>query len=522
MSVHEVRFLPTAWLPVVPADHAAAHRSLTNELIRIQGDLDRFYSTKQALELGDASVYTGASGVAYMYWRVASLEAPYFAEQREALMTKAEAYSKVALRLAKPHTKPTSVSTLLTGAAGVWAVAAAIAFSRNETTKAAAYCKEALAFAPTCVREGVPSELLYGRAGFLSCLLFMAAHAGLQLKDVGEIVAGSVQLILQDGRALAETDAAADNAAGRPCAGFPLMWQWHDKRYLGAAHGLCGILTVLLHLRSLVVALGCDHQLQGTIDAILHVRLPSGNLPSSLGSTHDRLVHWCHGAPGFMPMVCAAASAYTDRCHEYLEAAAAAAVVINEHGLLKKGFGICHGVAGNGLALLCLSQNPAHLDMRTNALRFGMHTHAHIHTHTRTHTNTHSLTHTRTHAHMHTCVHTHTRKSSQTHTHTRTYTHIHTHALSNTHNTHSQHAHTQMLTHGHAHIHTYTHARTHKHKLSLSKFILHPHPHTHTHTPTPTHIRSRTHTHPEKYILILRCACVAFGLTCMWRVCVCS
>lgn len=44
------------------------------------------------------------------------------------------------------------------------------------------------------------------------------------------------------------------------------MWQWQEKRYLGAAHGLCGILAILLHLRSLVVALQCDDALKGAID----------------------------------------------------------------------------------------------------------------------------------------------------------------------------------------------------------------------------------------------------------------
>lgn len=164
MSDSDTRCLPAAWLPSLPPDHAS-HQSITCELIRITDMLDRHYSTKQALEMGDASVYTGAAGLAYMYWRLASLDAPYLSEQRDALMTKAEGYSKVALRLNKPHKRPTSVSTLLTGAAGVWAVAAAIAFSRNETAKAEQYCKEVLSLAPTCVREGVPSELLYGRAG---------------------------------------------------------------------------------------------------------------------------------------------------------------------------------------------------------------------------------------------------------------------------------------------------------------------------------------------------------------------
>ena len=44
-----------------------------------------------------------------------------------------------------------------------------------------------------------------------------------------------------------------------------------------------------------------------TVDHLLSLRLPSGNFPSSLESVlSDRLVHWCHGAPGFAHMLCLA------------------------------------------------------------------------------------------------------------------------------------------------------------------------------------------------------------------------
>jgi hypothetical protein len=78
---HEARFLPTSWLHPVPLEPVSAQYSMTAERIRIQGDLDRFYSTRQALETGDASVYTVAGGVAYMYWRMTTLEHPYFQER---------------------------------------------------------------------------------------------------------------------------------------------------------------------------------------------------------------------------------------------------------------------------------------------------------------------------------------------------------------------------------------------------------------------------------------------------------
>ena len=40
-----------------------------------------------------------------------------------------------------------------------------------------------------------------------------------------------------------------------------------------------------------------------SIEYMLTLRFPSGNCPSSIGSsTGDKLVHWCHGAPGWIHM----------------------------------------------------------------------------------------------------------------------------------------------------------------------------------------------------------------------------
>lgn len=43
-----------------------------------------------------------------------------------------------------------------------------------------------------------------------------------------------------------------------------------------------------------------------TLDDLLAQRLPSGNFPSSQGSRNDRLVQWCHGAPGFAELLATA------------------------------------------------------------------------------------------------------------------------------------------------------------------------------------------------------------------------
>lgn len=45
-----------------------------------------------------------------------------------------------------------------------------------------------------------------------------------------------VDEILESGKKLAESRNSSE----------PLLFEWHDKEYLGAAHGYCGILNVLL------------------------------------------------------------------------------------------------------------------------------------------------------------------------------------------------------------------------------------------------------------------------------------
>lgn len=73
------------------------------------------------------------------------------------------------------------------------------------------------------------------------------------------------------------------------------MYEWHGKKYWGAAHGLAGIMHVLMDME-----LKPDEveDVKGTLRFMIRNRFPSGNYPSSHGSESDRLVHWCHGASG--------------------------------------------------------------------------------------------------------------------------------------------------------------------------------------------------------------------------------
>lgn len=71
-----------------------------------------------------------------------------------------------------------------------------------------------------------------------------------------------------------------------------------------------------------------------------------------LGSNDDELVHWCHGAPGVIYLMAAAYLRWKDE--RYLDSCKRAGDLVWRKGLLLKGPGICHGVAGNGYVFLLL------------------------------------------------------------------------------------------------------------------------------------------------------------------------
>ena len=139
-----------------------------------------------------------------------------------------------------------------------------------------------------------------------------------------------------------------------------------------------------------------------SVDHVCRLKFPSGNYPPCVGDTRDQLVHWCHGSPGVVYMLLQAYKVHPGAClntptshpsvspstrliavgcvlsvpsrpvprpqvfgvAQYLEDAVQCGEVVWQRGLLKKGYGLCHGAAGNAytfLALYKLTHHPRHL-----------------------------------------------------------------------------------------------------------------------------------------------------------------
>ncbi|KAL1137779.1 hypothetical protein AAG570_009475 [Ranatra chinensis] len=192
--------------------------------------------------------------------------------------------------------------------------------------------------------KSLPDELLYGRVGYLYALLFVNKYTK-EGAVSGNVIRKVVEAILRSGIQLSKK---------RKELNVPLVYEWHDKNYLGAAHGVAGILYLLLRARCAVTVSELHSLIKPTIDWLINFRYSSGNFFSSVGSESDRLVQWCHGAPGFVHLLTLASQVFKDQ--SYMNIALECGDAVWNRGLLTKGYSICHGVSGNAYTFLHLYQ----------------------------------------------------------------------------------------------------------------------------------------------------------------------
>ncbi|RAH44343.1 lanthionine synthetase C family protein [Aspergillus brunneoviolaceus CBS 621.78] len=213
-------------------------------------------------------------------------------------------------------------------------------------------------------------EVLFGRAGLLWALL------NLRLRTYEDETAHALTLVFKEIPRLVDR-IIASGIDGREDFiskhgeqySLPLMWHWKEDRYsLGAIHGIAGILSSLLACKPEELSNGAERNywplIAGTITGLCKICIANGgHLPTSLpfhGSSRrsSPLVQICHGSPGFLNlMACARRNrslVSTSWQLEWDKAISVACDRVWEEGILYKGGGLCHGIAGNAWSLLLL------------------------------------------------------------------------------------------------------------------------------------------------------------------------
>lgn len=239
--------------------------------------------------------------------------------------------------------------TFICGRAGVCALGAVVAKNQANQQMINYYVTQCRIID---VNNDHPDEMLYGRAGYLWACLFLIKNF-----DYDTIPSSHTHMILNtlitNGRKLSDRSK------------YPLMYKWYGTRYWGAAHGLSGIMYVLMHF-TLPVDVLLD--IKSTLKYMINNKIPSGNYPScEEDKSNDLLVHWCHGAPGMALTFVKAAEVFEDE--EFVKAAIDAAEVVWKRGLLKR-VGLCHGISGNAYVFLSLFRLTGNVEFLYKAKAF--------------------------------------------------------------------------------------------------------------------------------------------------------
>lgn len=278
-----------------------------------------------------ADIYVGLSGISYMFLKLSQSNVNHKFDA----VGLSKAYSDCANDAleASRASKPIS---FLSGNAGVHAVSAVVNKSDEDLNK---FLSGVSIFEDPSYLDDGADEMLVGRSGYLLGLAWLQQQLQREILPKEETMKLS-SIIIQSGR----------KYAAKHKKKVPLMFQFHGREYLGAAHGVSAILLSLLTLPT------NDSKdledVKATIDEILKLQDETGNFPSKFDKNESHLVHWCHGAPGVVYLM---AKAYLKFRHEeYLEACLKCGDLVWNRGLLSKGPGICHGIAGNGYVHLLL------------------------------------------------------------------------------------------------------------------------------------------------------------------------
>ncbi|EPT31253.1 lanthionine synthetase C family protein [Toxoplasma gondii TgCatPRC2] len=302
-----------------------------------------------------STVYVGSPGIAYAFLKLATIQT---GDQKQASLDTAQ-------KLLSPDVVEAGVEqarrhrslgpSLLCGPAGLFVVQALLGWQQglpfaSQSAVFQGAVQSYKQYFDYAVHELDSDEWLYGRAGYLYGCLFLNFLAPGSVSEA-KIKQLSMKML------------ESGEAYGRRTGASPLLYSWHDREYLGAAHGVMGIVYMLMLVEPIRNDPNAMRLVKGTLEWLLTLETKHHNWPAVRGETDDYLCHFCHGATGAVFAFGLGSIVFNNR--EFQKAALRAATCVWKYGLLKKGPGICHGISGSGYALLMaykLTRDPIWLD----------------------------------------------------------------------------------------------------------------------------------------------------------------
>jgi len=301
---------------------------------------------------------TGIGGQAVLFLRL------YTNTKNKEYLNYAQKYLEAALKLTTQT--PRSNVGFLGSYTGIYTMAAIIYAELGDTMNSQKY----IGLMQQAIREGLASTddtFDTGRSGTIMAAKMLNNYFGANTIPKQDIITMAYQ-IFEDGV--------------RQGTNGHLAWKnniYPDIVFWGQGHGSTGAVQQLLDIPELVANETVARYLKNTLDYYLTLQLPDGNFPTPQVPPYppepDVLVQWCHGAPGFMPVLTLGYKLFGNE--EYLKSAQKAADAVWERGILTKGLMLCHGVSGNTYMFLYMYKQTNMPQYLYRAIKFQEYTLSH-------------------------------------------------------------------------------------------------------------------------------------------------
>ena len=237
--------------------------------------------------------------------------------------------------------------TLVCGDIGVLTVACIVYIISNNKNKYEKYLKYIVDLSKNIVNDYPnENEFLYGKIGYISCILFiqsflsnkMYSKSNINLFDIKSIQ-NIMDAIINEGLYYAKMQQYND---------IPLLYIWHNKEYLSGAHGLVGIIHILLQIK--YSKNKYSKLFDKTISYLLTTKLQNGNYPTKYNNNRDYFFQFCHGLTSYLMLFIRYYNINSN--DKLLKQILLGNDVLFKYGLLLKSKCICHGITGNAYPFL--------------------------------------------------------------------------------------------------------------------------------------------------------------------------
>jgi len=326
-------------------------------------------------EKNDYTIYSGSGGNVYSFWRYYLHTKIFLKEEASTSLSLLQKYYIENYKLIEKDlikNRQSNIPSFFQGPVGIFTMGCLISKETNQKEEFLRNLEKVLLYEEKALDENAEYELLYGITGYLYALLLIKTECGKTFDfSIDKNIYRVFKYLFECGISEKEKNKAN-------CMIFPWKRKYENipKVYIGAIHGIFGVIYILIKTILVIPDLfkqdkdfqKIEEEIYKTVLYLISLQFPDGNFPSSFGNENNKLIHFCHGAPGSIYTLSLAYQYFLDE--NILSSLINAGEVIWRKGLIKKGNSVCHGIIGNGMIFFELYKLTQDIKWKIRGMRF--------------------------------------------------------------------------------------------------------------------------------------------------------